>query len=66
MDQMGLESAISQQDGDSIDEGIASATTLAQYGTSFKLQGLTADWADDPSHVFSRQCVCAHSVYLNA
>src|SRR5271170_1672181 len=64
MDQMGLESAIRQQDGDSIDDGIASATTFAQYGCSFKLQGLTADWADDPTHVCSRQCVCAHASIL--
>jgi hypothetical protein len=60
LDQMGLERAICKKDGDAIDDGIASATALALYGFSFKPQGLTADWADDPSQVLDRQCGCVH------
>jgi hypothetical protein len=59
-DQVGLESATCQENGNSIDDGIAAATTFAVYGSSFKLQSLTADWAYDPSQVLGRQCRWAH------
>jgi hypothetical protein len=46
-----LNCAVSQENGNSIDDGIAATAALALYGSCFKLQPLMASGADDPAQV---------------
>jgi hypothetical protein len=50
-----LKGAISQQNGNAIDNRITLPAALAPYGRCFKLQGLVADRADDPAQMLFRQ-----------
>jgi hypothetical protein len=46
-----LNCAVSQQNRNSIDDGIAATTALAMDGSRLKQQALMANGADDPAHV---------------
>jgi methylenetetrahydrofolate dehydrogenase (NADP+)/methenyltetrahydrofolate cyclohydrolase len=47
--------AFRQQNGDSIDDGIAPSAALASYRIALKLQGLVADGTDEPAQVLHHQ-----------
>jgi hypothetical protein len=59
-----LNGAISQQNGNAIDNRIAPPAALAPYGRFFKLQGLMADWTDDAAQILFRQQLRAHGSIL--
>ena len=61
---MGLDGAVCQQNWNSIDDGIAAATSLASNDSCLKLKGLMADGADDPAQVLVLQRLWAHSSIL--
>jgi hypothetical protein len=48
-----LNCAVSQENGNSIDDGIAAATALAMDASSISPQVLMADGADNPAQLFS-------------
>jgi hypothetical protein len=48
---MGLNNTISQQNGNSIDDGITPPAALAAYDRSLKFQGLVADRANNPAQI---------------
>jgi methylenetetrahydrofolate dehydrogenase (NADP+)/methenyltetrahydrofolate cyclohydrolase len=59
-----LNCAVSQQNGNSIDDGIAATTALAIDTSSFSLQPLMADGTNDPAQILGGRWLRAHGSIL--
>jgi hypothetical protein len=59
-----LNGAISQQNGNAIDNRVALPAALAPYDRFLKLQGLMAVWTDDAAQILFRQQLHAHGSIL--
>jgi hypothetical protein len=60
----GLSGAIFEQNGNSIDNGIAARAAETENGIGLQLKGLMAGWADDPAQIVRSQRSSAHRSIL--
>ena len=59
-----LNGAISQQNGNAIDDRITLPAALTSYHCRLNLQGLVTDRADEPAQILCRQRRCIHGCIL--